>query len=111
DQGGFIYLLKRDGERIKEPFLDLRSRMVKLNDGMEERGITGLALHPQFKTNHKFYIAYSSPLRASGPKDWNNTMRVSEFRVSEKDPAVAIPDSEHVILEIDKPDWNHNSGR
>ncbi len=111
DQGGFIHLLKPDGERIKEPFLDLRSRMVVLNDGMDERGVTGLALHPQFKTNHKFYIAYNAPLRTNAPKDWNSTMRVSEFRVSEKDPAVVIADSERVILEIDKPDWSHNSGR
>src|SRR5207244_4032105 len=40
-----------------------------------------------------------------------NTIRVSEFRASEQDAAVFIPGSERILLEIDKPDWTHNSGR
>lgn len=111
DQVGVVHLLNRDGQRQEKLFLDLTSKLVPLNKGMEERGITGLALHPQFKSNKKFYVAYNVPLRASGPKDWSCTMRVSEFRASDNDIAVANADSERIVLEIDKPDWNHNSGR
>lgn len=109
DQAGIIYLISKEGE--KKTFLDVRPKMVTLNQGMEERGITGLALHPDFKSNQKFYVAYNVPKRASAPPDWDNTMRVSEFRTASDDAASVKPDSERVILEIDKPDWNHNSGR
>ena len=111
DQAGVIYLLNRDGTITEKPFLDLQSRLVAFNQGMDERGILGLALHPQFKTNRKFYVVYSAPLRADGPKGWNHTERLSEFHASTPDVGVALPDSERVILEIDEPDWNHNSGR
>jgi len=92
-------------------FLDLRHKLVQLNQGMDERGICGLALHPQFKNNQKFYVAYNAPLRATAPKDWNSTMRISEFHASDERSTQAEADSERVVLEIDKPDWSHNSGR
>ncbi|MDA1275373.1 MAG: PQQ-dependent sugar dehydrogenase [Verrucomicrobia bacterium] len=111
DQAGVIYVLNEAGERSEEPFLDLRSRVCKFNAGMDERGVLGLALHPQFRENRKMYVVYSAPLRADGPADWNHTMRLSEFHVSNTDAAIAIPDSERILLQIDEPDWNHNSGR
>ena len=111
DQAGAVYVLNREGQRIDKPFLDLRSRIVVLHQGMDERGIVGFAQHPKFKNNRKFFVVYGIPLRASAPSDWDHTMRLSEFRVSDQDAAVAMPDSERVILEIDEPDWNHNSGR
>ncbi|MEO6245279.1 MAG: PQQ-dependent sugar dehydrogenase [Opitutaceae bacterium] len=111
DQAGVIYLLNRDGTKAEKPFLDLKSRVVEFNQGMDERGILGLALHPQFKSNRKFYVVYSAPLRAGGPKGWNHTERLSEFRASAQDASIASPDSERIVLEIDEPDWNHNSGR
>ena len=92
-------------------FLDLHDRICKLSQGMEERGLIGLALHPQFKSNRKFYVVYSAPRRDSAPADWDHTMRLCEFRASAQDMAVAAPDSERLLLEIDEPDWNHNSGR
>jgi glucose/arabinose dehydrogenase len=84
---------------------------VKLNEGMDERGITGFALHPQFKRNRKFYVAYNAPLRAGAPADWNTTMRVSEFQVAEHDAALALANSERILLNVDQPEWGHNSGR
>ncbi|NJN05363.1 MAG: PQQ-dependent sugar dehydrogenase [Rhodobacteraceae bacterium] len=105
-----IYLIDRDGKRAEPPFLDLREKLSTLGKGMEERGLLGLALHPQFKANRKFYVAYSAPRRAEAPPEWDHTERLSEFQTvanfSQADPA-----SERVVLEIDEPDWNHNSGR
>jgi glucose/arabinose dehydrogenase len=111
EQSGVISLLDRDGKKSEQPFLDLRAKMVAINKGMEERGLLGLALHPQFKSNHKFYAVYSAPRRTNAPSKWDHTQRLSEFKTTDADSAAADPASERVVLEIDEPDWNHNSGR
>lgn len=110
EQNGVIHLLDRDGKRGEQLFLDLRPKMVAINKGMEERGLLGLALHPQFSSNRKFYVVYSAPLRTNAPPKWDHAERLSEFKAG-ADFASADPASERVILEIDEPDWNHNSGR
>jgi glucose/arabinose dehydrogenase len=110
EQSGVISLLERDGKKSEPPFLDLRGKMVALNKGMEERGLLGLALHPQFKSNRKFYVVYSAPLRTNAPPRWDHAQRLSEFKTA-TDFSAADPASERVLLEIDEPDWNHNSGR
>ncbi len=110
EQSGVVTLLERDGKKSEQPFMDLRGKMVALNKGMEERGLLGLALHPQFKSNHRFYVVYSAPLRTNAPPKWDHAERLSEFKTV-ADFSAAVPDSERVLLEIDEPDWNHNSGR
>lgn len=110
EQSGVIHLLDRDGKRGEQLLLDLRPKMVAINKGMEERGLLGLALHPQFNSNRRFYAVYSAPKRDSAPEKWDHTERLSEFKVG-ADFVSADPASERVILEIDEPDWNHNSGR
>jgi glucose/arabinose dehydrogenase len=111
EQAGLIHVLDRDGKKSETPFLDLRQKIVELGKGMEERGLLGLALHPQFKSNHKLYVVYSAPRRASAPAQWDHTERLSEFKTAGADSTGADPASERVVLEIDEPDWNHNSGR
>src|SRR5688572_22727599 len=110
DQAGVIYVLDRDGKKSAQPFLDLRNKLCPLGKGMEERGLLGLALHPQFSSNRKLYVVYSAPLRTNAPPKWDHAERLSELKVS-ADFASVDPASERVILEIDEPDWNHNSGR
>src|SRR5262245_2994104 len=91
EQSGVISLLNRDGKKAEQPFLDLRGKIVTLNKGMEERGLLGLALHPQFKSKHKFYVVYSAPLRTNAPPKWDHAERLSEFKMaadfSAADPA------------------------
>ena len=111
DQAGVIHILDRDGKKSAQPFLDLREKMCPLGKGMEERGLIGLALHPQFKSNRKCYAVYSAPLRTNAPPKWDHTERLSEFQTAGSDFSTADPASERIILEIDEPDWNHNSGR
>ncbi|MDB6030109.1 MAG: hypothetical protein JWM16_447 [Verrucomicrobiales bacterium] len=111
DQAGVIYLIDRDGKKSEQPFLDLRQKLCPLGKGMEERGLLGLALHPQFKSTRKFFVVYSAPLRTNAPPKWDHAERLSEFQVPSIDSSTANPASERVILEIDEPDWNHNSGR
>ncbi len=109
DQVGQVYLLAKGAP--PKLFLDLQGRLVKLNEGFDERGVLGLALHPDFKRNGKLYTFYSAPLRAGAPAGFNHTARISEFKVSESDKEKVDVGSERLLLEIDKPQMNHNSGR
>jgi glucose/arabinose dehydrogenase len=109
DQIGLIRVVSAAGELLAEPFLDLRDRMVSLMPGFDERGLLGLAFHPDYTANGRLFVYYSAPLREGGPAGWNHTSHVSEFRVS-ADPNRADSDSERVVLQIDQPQFNHNAG-
>jgi len=109
DQVGLIRVLMPDGTLRPEPFLDLRSRMVALMSGFDERGLLGLAFHPQYAANGRLFVYYSAPLRAGGPAGFNHTSHISEFRVS-ADPNRGDPASERILLQVDEPQFNHNAG-
>ncbi|MBI2847076.1 MAG: PQQ-dependent sugar dehydrogenase [Chloroflexi bacterium] len=111
DQSGIIWILTPEGNRLPEPFLDLRSRMVSLNPNFDERGLLGLAFHHSFNTNSRFFVYYSAPLRANGPQGWNHTSHISEFKVMPSNPSKADPASERIILQVDEPQSNHNAGQ
>src|SRR5215211_3113647 len=82
DQTGLIWLIS-DGERLEEPFLDLRERVVELNAFYDERGLLGLAFHPDFAANGRIYVSYSAPLQPGpSPDEWDHTTYISEFTVS-----------------------------
>jgi glucose/arabinose dehydrogenase len=110
EQTGVIRLLRPDGSLADPPFLDLRDRVVELRDGFEERGLLGLAFHPDFADNGRFYVHYSAPLRASAPGGWDHTARLSEFRVPTETPDRADPASERVLMRIDHPNRKTNGG-
>lgn len=57
-QVGEIYQI---GDNDIKLFLDLKNRVLKLgtNNGYDERGLLGLALHPNFQNNGLFYLHYS----------------------------------------------------
>ncbi|MPZ63305.1 MAG: hypothetical protein GEU93_18875 [Propionibacteriales bacterium] len=109
DQVGLIRILMPDGSLRPEPFLDLRSQIVPLMTGFDERGLLGLAFHPDYATNGRFFVYYSAPLRAGAPADFNHTSHISEFQVS-GDPNRADPTSERILLQVDEPQFNHNAG-
>lgn len=108
DLPGVIRIIDADGCLQDEPFLDITDRVVDLRTGYDERGLLGLAFHPAFAENGRFFVYYSAPPGAGAPDDWDHTSRVSEFAVSTPDRA--DPDSERVILEVDQPQANHNGG-
>ena len=110
DQVGMIWIISA-GERIERPFLDLRDRIVELNSFYDERGLLGLAFHPDFTTNGLFYVSYSAPLREGlSPNEWDHTTYISEFAVSADDPNQADTSSERVLLALDKPSYNYEAG-
>ncbi|MGB8192978.1 MAG: PQQ-dependent sugar dehydrogenase [Chitinophagaceae bacterium] len=113
DQVGKIWIMDENGNRMPQPFMDVTSRMVALNPNYDERGLLGLAFHPNYKWNGRFFIYYTLPPRAGGPTpttSWNNLSRIAEFRVSAGNSNQADMTTEKVILELDDPQSNHNGG-
>jgi glucose/arabinose dehydrogenase len=110
DQTGLIQILMPDGTLSADPFLDIRDRIVSLNPFFDERGLLGLAFHPDYAANGRFFVYYSAPLRAGAPSGFNHTSHVSEFLVQAGNPDTADPTSERILLQVDEPQFNHNAG-
>lgn len=101
EQTGKVKILPGDGKGGEaKVFLDFSNRQMAEKDF--EEGLLGLAFHPKFKENGKFYVSYSQ----QGPK----RTRISEMQVSKSDADAADLSSERILMEIPQPDWNHNSG-
>jgi glucose/arabinose dehydrogenase len=119
DQVGKIWIVDANGQKMAQPFIDISNKIVSLSPGYDERGLLGLAFHPGFKTNGKFYLFYTAPPPPGGPtndagntglpKTWNNTTTIAEFKVS-ANPNVADVASEKIILQEPHPQSNHNGG-
>ena len=110
DQVGTIHVMQKDGKLDEKLFLDLRSKLTKLNSGFDERGLLGLALHPSFKSNRKLYAYYSAPRSSTAPTNFDHTSHLSEFTAA-ADFSSADLASERVLLTINEPQFNHNGGR
>jgi len=66
-----------------------------------ERGLLGLAFHPNYAQNGYFYVNYTNP---------GGTSIVSRFSVNPSNPNIALNNSEFVILTQPQPYSNHNGG-
>ena len=107
DQIGKIYVIEND-ELVSEPFLDITNKVVSLDIVYDERGLLGLAFHPNFENNGRFFVYYSSQKTA---ENINHESILSEFSVSDENPNLADPDSERVIFRVNQPEANHNGGQ
>jgi len=109
DEIGKIWIIFPDGSKSATPFLDISSKMVSLMPAYDERGLLGLAFHPNFKNNGKFYVYYNAPPNTGGNIKWDNLSVISEFKVS-ANPNKADMSSERRILEANHPQFNHEGG-
>lgn len=96
EQAGRVWIL-RDGQRLAEPFLDIRALVGSRGN---EQGLLSIAFHPQFAANGRFFVNYT---------DTSGDTVVAEYRVS-ADPNRADPASARVLLRIAQPAANHNGG-
>jgi glucose/arabinose dehydrogenase len=102
EKPGRVRVIAADGTLLDEPFLDIEALV---QDGGNEQGLLGLAFHPDYATNVRFFVAYTS-------RDGQNV--VDEFHVSESDPDRAAPldplepDVRWVAIDDFAP--NHNGG-
>ena len=95
EQPGRIRIL-RDGTLEPSAFLDVSDRV----DFGGEMGLLGLAFHPRFSQNGRFFVNYT--------RKPDGATIIAEFRVSE-DPNRALQDSTP-LLAIPQPYGNHNGG-
>ncbi|HEX2619654.1 MAG TPA: hypothetical protein VHL11_05895, partial [Phototrophicaceae bacterium] len=86
DQAGWIRIIGADGTLMPDPFLDLTGQITPLMPDYDERGVLGLAFHPDYATNGRFFVYYTIPLRDGAPDGWDHTNVVSEFNVSADNP-------------------------
>ncbi len=103
DKGGAIFIID-GGQVLEQPFLAIADRVAG-QPADNEQGLLGLAFHPDFAQNGRFFVYYTADGAAEGVPE-----RISEFRVSDGDPNVADPASERPILEVADNEPNHNGG-
>jgi glucose/arabinose dehydrogenase len=112
EQIGLVKILTAGGEVLEEPFLDIRHKIIDQWPEFDEKGLLGLAFHPDFANNGKFYVAYSVPTHWKGALEkhfwWSHTNIVEEYTVSADDPNVANATTARLISAIDWPQFNHN---
>jgi Ca2+-binding RTX toxin-like protein len=87
---------------LNTPFLTINSNEL-LKDGFEQ-GLLGLAFHPNYASNGKFYVNHTSP----GGGDAGQT-KIIEYRVS-NNPNLADATTARTILTFNQPAQNHNGG-
>jgi uncharacterized repeat protein (TIGR03806 family) len=101
DQIGVAYAFEdRDDVDDKAIFLDLRGR---IRTEHFEEGLLGLAFHPEYRDNGEVFVYYT---RREDPR----ASVVSRMRRSASNPETIDPNTEEVLLVIDQPYGNHNSG-
>lgn len=96
-QDGIIKIIQPNGTINSADFMNISSKV--LYGG--ERGLLGLAFHPQYATNGYFFVYY------------NNTagnIIVARYSVNPTNPDLADPTTEKILLNIPKPFDNHNGG-
>ncbi len=106
EQQGRIRIIK-NGILLPRPFLDLSSKIGALNPAYSEKGLLGLAFHPGYRSNGRFFVYYSAPVSDKGT---DHTSVVAEYRVSAANPDVAEL-AERMLMVIAEPESNHNGGQ
>jgi len=118
DQVGPIYAVDL-ATKTRTLFLDLTPFVIAPNP-IDERGLMGLAFHPDYARNGLLYTftseAVGPPADFTVPLPFGFVMNhqsvVTEWRVPDPADPAAVPDpaSRRVILRIDQPQLNHNGG-
>ncbi len=100
EQGGAIRLIK-DGALVTAPYLNLGGAAGPVLSG-GERGLLGLAFHPQFGTNGKFYVNFT--------RKTDGATVIAEFTAAAPADDTAPVASRRDVLVIPQPFSNHNAG-
>jgi glucose/arabinose dehydrogenase len=96
EQGGRIRIV-RGGTLVSAPFLDISARISSGG----ERGLLGLAFHPQYAANGRFFVNYT---------DRNGDTHISEFKAPNPGGDAADAASERQLMFVSQPFANHNGG-
>ncbi len=96
EQTGRIKILQPDGTSTTD-FINLSGKIVAGG----ERGLLGLAFHPNYKSNRRFFVNYT--------RSGDGATVIAEYQASASDRNVALA-TEKILLTITQPYANHNGG-
>lgn len=100
EQGGKIRIIQ-SGQVLATPFIDIATRSGFTSGG--ETGLLGLAFHPNYSANGKFYVNYTSNTGGL------HTV-IAEFTASPPSSNTANPTTERILFTLNQPFANHNGG-
>jgi glucose/arabinose dehydrogenase len=100
EQGGRIRIIQ-NGALVGAPFLDITSKV----ESGGEKGLLGLAFHPSFSSNRRFFVYYTRRLSLQLQSVF------SEYAASSSNPNQADASSERILLVVNQPFNNHNGGQ
>lgn len=98
-RGGAIRIVQPNGTVLPTNFLTLPPSILSSGG---ERGLLGLAFHPNYTSNGFFYINYT---RAG-----DGATVIARYSVDANNPNIANPNSAQILLTIPQPFSNHNGG-
>ncbi|MFN0244468.1 MAG: PQQ-dependent sugar dehydrogenase [Planctomycetota bacterium] len=98
EKAGFVRIIK-NGVLLGTPFLDIDAIV---NSVANERGFLGMAFHPNYASNRKFYVSYTDSAGASV---------IREYLANSGNPDIADTASFTTIYgPLAQPQSNHNGG-
>ncbi len=102
EQSGRIQIIQENGTRTSTPFLDVTGRAGFVSGG--ETGLLGLAFHPQYAQNRRFFVNYTRTIGGQLQSV------IAEFTASATNTDFADPATENILFTLDQPFSNHNGG-
>jgi len=100
EQQGQIRIVSNNS-LVPTPFLDITS----LVDFGGEKGLLGLAFHPAYSQNRRFFVNYDRVV--SGQMQ----TVIAEFQTSASNPNQADPNSQRILFTVNQPFPNHKGGQ
>jgi glucose/arabinose dehydrogenase len=96
EQDGRVRIVRK-GRLKSRPFLDV----TELTQGVGEQGLLGLAFHPHYEDNRRFFVHFTAN---------NGDTVIAEYKRSRSHVERANENSQRILLTIDDPFPNHNGG-
>ena len=99
EQGGTIRIIQ-NGSVLSTPFLDIQAKV----ESGGELGLLGMAFHPQFSQNRRFFLNYT--------RLFNGQLEsvIAEYLISAVDPNRADPNSERILITLNQEPFNNHKG-
>ena len=109
DGSGRLFVVEQQGQirivsnnsLVPTPFLDITSVV----DFGGEKGLLGLAFHPAYTQNRRFFVNYDRVI--SGQMQ----TVIAEFQTSASNPNQADPNSQRILFTVNQPFPNHKGGQ
>jgi glucose/arabinose dehydrogenase len=96
---GLVHIVE-NGVVLEPPFLDVSEEIETCCEG-EDAGFLGMAAHPDFANNGRFFVHYNPTVYSSV---------IQEFARSEDDANLADPEPVQTLMALDQPDVWHYGG-